>query len=74
MYCFKCGEETKDHSKFGVYLCDECYMDDTDFCVNPNCVNQGTRPSLVCERCKKVGYTEGHYFPGYKCKSDKCKN
>ena len=46
--CFRCKNETVDHVKLGVYLCDECYMDDIDFCKDPYCTRQAIRPYGVC--------------------------
>ena len=71
--CFRCDKETKDHSKHNVYLCDECYLDDIDFCINPSCTNQGIRIKLICPECPKLRYPKGHNVEGYKCKSGNCK-
>jgi hypothetical protein len=50
--CFRCKNETDNdeeaHVKLGVYLCDECYMDDIDFCKDPYCTRQAIRPFGVC--------------------------
>ena len=71
--CFRCKEETRDHSKLGIYLCDECYTDDIDFCINPYCTNQGIRVYLMCEKCPKIKNSKGHDTLFYKCESDTCK-
>ena len=43
-----CSDDLDVHTKLGKYICNECYMDDMDFCVVTYCTNFRIRPGSVC--------------------------
>ena len=50
--CIRCKEqcfyENTVHQKRGLLICNDCYMDDIDFCKVRWCTKIGIRPSGLC--------------------------